>query len=149
MSDQVPTSVEVLRQQARDELAAVIEHRCRAGEDPWQFIPDLPSVDEQVVIDLRASAIEQFDLADEQSRAHHPAAGRATFARFEYDVLRRIALEHPELSGAVWLMLDRTERVDRRERHGSAERRDRAEGRGSMEQRDRTEGRGRGDSAAL
>ncbi|NDU79653.1 hypothetical protein GWI34_44765, partial [Actinomadura sp. DSM 109109] len=47
--DQVPRSIEVLRQQARDELAAIIEHRCRAGEDPWHFIPDLPSVDEQVV----------------------------------------------------------------------------------------------------
>lgn len=111
MSDQVPTSVEVLRQEARDELAAIIEHRCRAGEDPWQFIPDLPSVDEQVVISLRASAIQIFDLAEEQSRAHHPAAGRAIFERFEYDVLRRIALEHPELSEAVWRMLDRVEQA--------------------------------------
>ncbi|HEY8282686.1 MAG TPA: hypothetical protein VIG28_09395 [Leifsonia sp.] len=111
MSDQVPTSVEVLRQQAQDELAAIIEHRCRAGEDPWQFIPDLPSVDQQVVISLRAIAIDMFDLAEEQSRAHHPAAGRAIFARFEYDVLRRIALEHPELSEAVWQMLDKVERA--------------------------------------
>ena len=111
MSDQVPTSVEVLRQQAQDELAAIIEHRCRAGEDPWQFIPDLPSVDQQVVISLRANAIDMFDLAEEQSRAHHPAAGRAIFARFEYDVLRRIALEHPELSQAVWQMLDKVERA--------------------------------------
>ena len=53
MAEHVPTSVEVLRQQARDELSAIIEHRCRAGEDPWQFIPELPSVDEQVVISLR------------------------------------------------------------------------------------------------
>ena len=57
MTHQVPRSIELLRQQARDELSAIIEHRCRAGEDPWQFIPDLPSVDEQVVIALRASAI--------------------------------------------------------------------------------------------
>ena len=82
-----------------------------AGEDPWHFIPDLPSVDEQVVISLRAGAIEEFDLAEEQSRAHHPAAGRDTFARFEYGVLRRIALEHPELSEAVWGMLDKVERA--------------------------------------
>ncbi|GAB3580457.1 hypothetical protein GCM10027406_20010 [Leifsonia lichenia] len=111
MAGQVPTSIEVLRQQARDELSAIIEHRCRSGEDPWQFIPDLPSVDQQVVIGLRASAIDRFDLAAEQSRAHHPSAGRAVFARFEYDVLRRIALTHPELSEAVWELLDRLERA--------------------------------------
>jgi hypothetical protein len=111
VADRVPTSIEVLRQQARDELSAIIEHRCRAGEDPWQFIPDLPSVDEQVVIALRLTAIDAFDLAEEQSRAHHPAAGRETFTRFEYSVLRRIALEHPELSEAVWGMLDRVERA--------------------------------------
>ena len=111
MVDPVPTSIEVLRQQARDELSAIIEHRCRAGEDPWQFIPDLPSVDEQVVIGLRMTAIDVFDLAEEQSRAHHPAAGRETFHRFEYSVLRRIALEHPELSEAVWEMLDKVERA--------------------------------------
>jgi hypothetical protein len=111
VNEQVPRSIEVLRQQARDELSAIIEHRCRAGEDPWQFIPDLPSVDEQVVIALRAGAIEDFDLAEEQSRAHHPAAGRDSFARFEFGVLRRIALEHPELSAAVWGMLSRVERA--------------------------------------
>jgi hypothetical protein len=111
MAEYVPRSIELLRQQARDELSAIIEHRCRAGEDPWQFIPELPSVDEQVVIGLRAGAIEAFDLAEEQSRAHHPAAGRDVFARFEFGVLRRIALEHPELSEAVWGLLDRVERA--------------------------------------
>lgn len=111
MPDHVPRSIEVLRQQARDELSAIIEHRCRAGEDPWHFIPDLPSVDEQVVISLRATAIEAFDLGEQQSRAHHPAAGREIFTRFEYSVLRRIALEHPELSEAVWGMLDKLERA--------------------------------------
>ncbi|WP_223691242.1 hypothetical protein [Leifsonia poae] len=109
--DDVPTSIELLRQHARDELSAIIEFRCRAGEDPWHFIPDLPSVDEQVVIGLRLAAIDQFDLADEQARAHHPAAGRETFERFEYGVLRRIALEHPELSEAVWGLLDRVDRI--------------------------------------
>ncbi|GIT80473.1 hypothetical protein LLS1_21420 [Leifsonia sp. LS1] len=111
MTEYVPRSIEVLRQQAQDELSAIIEHRCRAGEDPWQFIPDLPSVDEQVVISLRAGAIEAFDLGEQQSRAHHPAAGRDVFTRFEYTVLRRIALEHPELSEAVWGMLDKLERA--------------------------------------
>jgi hypothetical protein len=112
VEEQVPSSIEVLRQQARDELSALIEHRCRAGEDPWQFIPDLPSVDEQVVLSLRSGAIEAFDLGEAKSRAHHPAAGRDTLARFEYAVLRRIALEHPELSEAVWWMLDKVERAE-------------------------------------
>ncbi|AGW40891.1 hypothetical protein O159_07170 [Leifsonia xyli subsp. cynodontis DSM 46306] len=81
MTDQVPRSVEVLRQQARDELASLIEQRCRAGEDPWQFIPDMPSVDEQVVIALRAGALEDIDLGKARARAHHPAAGQASFER--------------------------------------------------------------------
>ena len=48
-----PMSLELLRQEARDELAAVIEFRCRLGDDPWDFLPDLPTVDEQVVLTLR------------------------------------------------------------------------------------------------
>ena len=111
MTEHVPRSIELLRQQARDELSAIIEHRCRAGEDPWHFIPELPSVDEQVVIGLRAGEIEAFDLEEERSRAHHPSAGREVFTRFEFGVLRRIALEHPELSEAVWGMLDKVERA--------------------------------------
>ncbi|WP_338014706.1 hypothetical protein [Agromyces mariniharenae] len=47
------STLERLRQDARDELAALIELRCRLGEDPWVFLPDLPSVDEQVVATLR------------------------------------------------------------------------------------------------
>ena len=31
-----PMSLELLRQEARDELAAVIEFRCRLGDDPWE-----------------------------------------------------------------------------------------------------------------
>ncbi|BDZ50098.1 hypothetical protein GCM10025867_23390 [Frondihabitans sucicola] len=43
-------SLEVLRAEAHDELRTLIELRCRGGEDPWEVIPELPSVDEQVVI---------------------------------------------------------------------------------------------------
>ena len=107
MSEHVPTSLEVLRQQARDELSAVIEYRCRQGDDPWEFIPDLPSVDEQVVHTLREDAIDTYGLAEERSRAHHPTASRTTMVRFEYQLLRQIALDHPDLSTAVWGMLDR------------------------------------------
>ena len=49
-------SLEVLRAEAHDELAALIELRCRNGEDPWDVIPGLPTVDEQVVISIRAAA---------------------------------------------------------------------------------------------
>ncbi len=107
MSEYVPTSLEVLRQQARDELSAVIDYRCRRGDDPWDFIPDLPSVDEQVVHTLRHDAIEQYELGEERARAHHPAGNRATLVRFEFQLLRQIALDHPDLSSAVWGLLDR------------------------------------------
>lgn len=111
MSAGVPCSIEVLRQQARDELAAIILQRCRHGEDPWHFIPDLPSVDEQVVQSLRAHAIDDFDLGNERARAHHPAAGRARYEQFEYDVLRRIALDYPELTPVAWAVFERTARA--------------------------------------
>ena len=69
-----PMSLELLRQEARDELAAVIEFRCRLGDDPWEFLPDLPTVDEQVVLTLREETIEAHDLAEARSRAYHPSA---------------------------------------------------------------------------
>lgn len=101
------SELERLRRDARDELSALIELRCRLGEDPWSFLPDLPSVDEQVVATLREERLhsERWNLV--RARAYHPAARRGDAARFEFDVLREIALEHPELSGAVWSMLDR------------------------------------------
>ena len=114
VSEHVPTSLEVLRQQARDELSAVIEYRCRQGDDPWEFIPDLPSVDEQVVHTLREDAVEAYGLGEERARAHHPTASRTTLVRFEYQLLRQIALDHPDLSTAVWGMLDRLDPSERR-----------------------------------
>ena len=41
----------MLRAEAHDELATLIELRCRQGEDPWEVIPDLPSVDDDVDAD--------------------------------------------------------------------------------------------------
>lgn len=107
MTGRVPISLELLRQEARDELSAVIEYRCRMGDDPWEFIPELPSVDEHVVHTLRADTIAARELGDERSRAHHPASGPEKRANFEYDLLRQIALEHPELTPAVWRILGR------------------------------------------
>ena len=103
---EAPT-LERLRQDARDELAALIELRCRLGEDPWVFLPSLPSVDEQVVATLREERLhsEQWSMA--RARAYHPTAREGDVARFEYELLRAIALDHPELSAAVWSVLDR------------------------------------------
>lgn len=101
------STLERLRQDARDELAALIELRCRLGEDPWAFLPELPSVDEQVVATLREERLQEDRWSLARARAYHPAARPGELARFEYEVLREIALDHPELSSAVWSMLDR------------------------------------------
>jgi hypothetical protein len=96
-----------LRAEARDELEAEIEQRCRQGEDPWQFIPELPSVDERVVKILRQDTIASLGLRQQLSRAYHPTARPGQAERFEFGVLRRIALEHPDLTRTVWHMLGR------------------------------------------
>lgn len=85
-------SLEVLRAEAADELSVVIESRLRDGEDPWEFMEDLPSVDELVVLTLRAENI----AADGGNR---PSAAR------NYRVLRQIALDYPSLTKAVWRLL--------------------------------------------
>ena len=85
-------SLELLRAEATDELSVLIEERLRAGEDPWEFMDDLPTVDELVVLTLRAENI----AADGGMR---PSEAR------NYRVLRQIALEHPPLTRAVWRLL--------------------------------------------
>lgn len=94
-------SLEVLRAEAHDELRTLIELRCRLGEDPWEVIPELPTVDEQVVIGLRADGFG------------HAAAGSSTGLGLdgELEYLREIALWHPELSRAVWSLMGRLEDV--------------------------------------
>lgn len=99
-----------LRAEARDELQAEIEQRCREGEDPWQFIPDLPSVDERVVRILRNDTIDALGLGEQRSRAYHPTAPASRAEEFEFRILRHIALEHPDLTTTVWSMLDRIDR---------------------------------------
>lgn len=85
-------SLEVLRAEAHEELDTVIHERLLAGEDPWEFMEELPTVDELVVYLLRADAINANDGA-------RPSAVR------EYRVLRQIALDHPPLTRTVWRML--------------------------------------------
>lgn len=85
-------SVEVLRAEATDELRALQHERLRAGEDPWDFMEDLPTVDELVVFSLRAEHIE----ADGGLRPTHARNQR---------LLRIIAAQYPELGPAVDEML--------------------------------------------
>ncbi|CAH0218039.1 MULTISPECIES: tryptophan synthase subunit alpha [unclassified Microbacterium] len=94
MSEAVPrrASLEVLRAEASDELAVLIQERLLSGEDPWEFMEDLPSVDELVVFLLRADNIAANDGV------------RPNTAR-NYRVMRQIALEYPELTTAVWGLL--------------------------------------------
>ena len=97
--DQSPrrrASLELLRAEASDELAVLIHERLRGGEDPWEFMEDLPSVDELVVLTLRAENIaENGGLRPNRAR--------------NYRVLRQIALEYPPLTRAVWRILGEDE----------------------------------------
>lgn len=85
-------SLELLRAEATDELSVLIAERLRAGEDPWEFMEDLPSVDELVVLTLRAENIAEN-------------GGRKPNASRHYRVLRQIALDYPPLTRAVWRLL--------------------------------------------
>jgi hypothetical protein len=88
-------SLELLRAEAADELSVLVEERLRDGEDPWDFMEDLPSVDELVVFILRADNIAES------------GSGRPNQAR-HYRVLRQIALDYPELTAPVWRLLGET-----------------------------------------
>jgi hypothetical protein len=85
-------SLELLRAEAADELAVVIAERLREGEDPWDFMDDLPTIDELVVFTLRAENIAS-------NGGVRPTAAR------HYRVLRQIALDYPPLTRAVWRLL--------------------------------------------
>jgi hypothetical protein len=98
-------SLEVLRAEAHDELAALVELRCRAGEDPWDVVPSLPTVDEQVVIGLRTDA---------RGVGGVPVPG-GLGTDDELRFLRGVALWHPELSRAVWSLMGRVDAASRRE----------------------------------
>lgn len=82
----------MLRAEAAQERDTVVHERLLAGEDPWAFMEELPTVDELVVWLLRADAIRAND-------GHQPSRVR------DYRVLRQIALEHPQLTPTVWRMM--------------------------------------------
>jgi hypothetical protein len=85
-------SLELLRAEAADELSVLVHERLLDGEDPWEFMEDLPTVDELVVLTLRAENIAE-NGGVRPNRARH------------YRVLRQIAIEYPPLTRAVWRLL--------------------------------------------
>jgi len=87
-------SLEVLRAEAADELSVMVEARLRAGQDPWDFMDALPSVDELVVMTVRHERLDAAGIVV-------PTAPQ------NYDVLRQIAIDHPPLTSAVWRLLGR------------------------------------------
>lgn len=87
-------SLEVLRAEAADELSVMVEARLRHGEDPWDFMELLPTVDEFVVLTLRRERLTT-------ARIIMPTPSQ------NYEVLRAIAIDHPPLTRAVWRLLGR------------------------------------------
>lgn len=94
MTESAPrrASLEVLRAEASDERAVLVHERLRAGEDPWEFMEDLPSVDELVVLLLRGERIAASGGIRPTSESH-------------FRMLRQISLDYPELTPAVWRLL--------------------------------------------
>lgn len=84
-------SLELLRAEAADELSALIIERLRAGEDPWDFMEELPGLDELVVLLLRAE--------------RSPVRPSALSAAENFRILRQIAMDYPALSAPVWVLL--------------------------------------------
>ena len=91
-------SLEVLRAEAADEVATLVVERLHQGEDPWDFMQTLPSVDELVVLMLRSELIAA-------------AGGRRPTRDADRRMLRQIALAHPGLTTTVWHLMGRLGRL--------------------------------------
>lgn len=78
----------MLRAEAADERASLVRERLEWGEDPWDFMDDLPTVDELVVLLIRADHI-LLDGGVKPTKQRHDA------------VLLGIARDHPSLEPAV------------------------------------------------
>ncbi len=106
-------TIEYMRRNAYLEREVLIEHHARDGEDPAEFIMDIPSIDELVVGALLSDGLHARGLAAEhglarlagKSSVYDAQEHRHNADRIEDEVLHEIAREHPELSTAVWRML--------------------------------------------
>ena len=56
---------------------------------------------------LREERLHSARWSPARARAYHPTARDGDAERFEFELLRDIALDHPELSSAVWSVLGR------------------------------------------
>ncbi|AMB59606.1 hypothetical protein [Microterricola viridarii] len=104
-------ALHALRQQALSEIAQDIELHSALGEEPLLFLPALPTLDEQVVLDQYRERSTLPELAAARARAYHPAARPGAAEEYEFGVLRAIALEYPALSAAAWRLIDRAPRL--------------------------------------
>ncbi|WGD37700.1 hypothetical protein [Lysinibacter sp. HNR] len=108
-----PDTIEFMRHNAQLEREALIEHRARGGEDPAEFMAEIPSVDELVVSTILSERMHVQGLAAEYSLArlagkssvHDASEHRHNADLLEAQMLHRIAQAYPELSTAVWIML--------------------------------------------
>ncbi|NLA64966.1 MAG: hypothetical protein GX862_03370 [Leucobacter sp.] len=109
--------MEHLRHLARIERTAIMEFRGREGEDPLATLAELPSIDELVVYELRDEMLEGRGQMAEFALARLAASGtsdeaavhRSNADQVEFELLREIAANNPELTVAVWLVADRLE----------------------------------------
>lgn len=93
-------SLEGLRAEAQEELGSVVTERLHGGEDPWAFMDELPTIDELVVLLLRA------DLFDAEG-GRKPGADYARDRR----MLAEIREAYPALGATVEGMLERLDRL--------------------------------------
>lgn len=106
-----------MRADARIERDSLLERSSRLGEDPASSVAEMPSVDEFVVHALRDELLEkrgrlaEFGLA--RLAAHGPgrdaADHRRDADRVEFELLREIAADVPQLTVAVWAVASRLE----------------------------------------
>jgi len=93
-------SLEGLRAEAHDKLGSVVTERLHSGEDPWAFMDELPTIDELVVLLLRA------DLFDAEG-GRKPGTDHARDRR----MLGDIRAAYPGLSLTIDGMLERLDRL--------------------------------------
>jgi hypothetical protein len=124
----VDVDIARLREFARDELDVLIEHRSRQGEDPWEFLPDMPTVDELVVLSLRDDALDDRGLTAEyvltrlaaRSTRSDADEHRRALERIDAEIIRSIGIEHPALTRTAWMMIGRLESVNGSAGHAGA-----------------------------
>lgn len=103
-------SLEGLRAEAQDELGSVVTERLHGGEDPWAFMDELPTIDELVVLLLRA------DLFDAEG-GRKPGSDYARDRR----MLGDIRTAYPALTPTIDGMLERLDRLRWRDAEAAPE----------------------------